>query len=164
MCRSVGRSDSLRTDWSDSSDFRPSDFPTFRFFEPRPSDSVRAFALLLLQVQSPPSHEEALRHRSGLVPRSITATFADPAPRIDGRLDDPIWSRVEPQAGFRRDVPSDGKPATQDIEVRMVYDRDALYVGARLLDDRPDLVSRRLNRRDSFSNFNDVFFVLIDAY
>ena len=35
-------------------------------------------------------------------------------------------------AGFRRDVPSDGKPATEDSEIRVVYDDHAMYVGARL--------------------------------
>ena len=77
---------------------------------------------------------------------------------------DPVWATVPPESGFRRDVPSDGMPGTQNTEVRVLYDRDALYVAARLFDDRPDLVSRRLNRRDSFGHFNDVFFVLIDSY
>jgi hypothetical protein len=123
------------------------------------------FALALFQVAAPPGPaEEALRHRNGRVPRSITAVRTDAAPRIDGRLDDEIWSRIPPESGFRRDVPGDGKPATQRTEVRIAYDDDAIYLGVRLHDDRPDLVSRRLNRRDSFGQFNDVFFVLIDSY
>jgi len=122
--------------------------------------------LLALQVPAVPDSVVAmgLRHRNGRIPRSITATAVATAPKLDGRLDDPVWARAEAEHGFRRDVPSDGKPATDDVEVRVLYDRDALYVGARLFDDHPELVSRRLNRRDSFSNFNDVFFVLIDSY
>ncbi len=125
------------------------------------------YLLLLLQVQVPPPDSAdvaGLRHRNGTIPRSATAVFAPRAPRIDGRLDDPAWALATPETGFRRDVPSDGKPATQDTEVRVLYDRDALYIGARLHDDRPDRVSRRLNRRDSFGHFNDVFFALIDSY
>src|SRR5262245_57683388 len=105
-----------------------------------------------------------LLHRNGRTPRAVTAVFADQAPKIDGRLDDPMWATAPVETGFRRDVPSDGRPATQEVAVRVLYDRHALYVGARLFDDRPKLVSRRLSRRDSFSNFNDVFFVLIDSY
>jgi Domain of unknown function (DUF5916) len=122
--------------------------------------------LLALQVPAAPDSIVAmgLRHRNGRVPRSITATATATPPKIDGRLDDPVWAQAEAQHGFRRDVPSDGKPATDDVEIRVLYDHDALYVGARLFDAHPELVSRRLNRRDSFSNFNDAFFVLIDSY
>ncbi|MFN0181350.1 MAG: DUF5916 domain-containing protein [Gemmatimonadales bacterium] len=106
----------------------------------------------------------ALTHANGRVPRAVTAVRAERAPTIDGKLDDPVWRLAVPQRGFRRDFPSDGNPATQDVEVRVAYDRDALYVGARLFDDQPDQVSRRMNRRDSFGDFNDVFFTLIDSY
>ena len=123
-------------------------------------------ALLVLQAATPPDPPtgDELRHRNGRVPRSITAVRTEAAPRIDGRLDDGIWFRIEPQGEFRRDVPSDGRPATQATDVRVAYDDDAIYLGVRLHDDRPDLVSRRLNRRDSFGQFNDVFFVMLDSY
>jgi len=65
---------------------------------------------------------------------------------------------------LRRDVPSDGEPATENSEIRVVYDDHALYVGARLFARNPKTVSRRLSRRDSFSVLNDCFFVLIDSF
>ena len=114
--------------------------------------------------QIAPADSTALTHANGRVPRAATAVFAERAPNVDGKLDDPVWQTARPERGFRRDSPSDGNPAAQDSEIRIVYDQDALYVGARLFDDRPDLVSRRLNRRDSFDDFNDVFFALIDSY
>ena len=122
-------------------------------------------SLLLFQVATPPAAPASpLVHRNGRVPRSVTAVRTDQPPRIDGRLDDPIWARITPESGFRRDEPNDGNPAAQNTEVRIAYDNDALYIGARLYDNHPKLVSRRLNRRDSFGAFNDVFFVLIDSY
>jgi hypothetical protein len=124
---------------------------------------------MLLQVVSPAAVPDSasahrMRHRNGREARSAVAAPTERAPRVDGRLDDEVWANAELQRGFRRDVPSDGRPAAQETEVRVLYDRDALYIGARLGDDKPHLVSRRLNRRDSFSNFNDVFFVMIDSY
>ena len=119
-------------------------------------------AALLQTTQADSTH--SLVHSNGRLPRAVTAVFAERAPTIDGKLDDPVWRLAKPERGFRRDVPSDGNPASQETEVRVVYDKDALYIGAQLFDDRPDLVSRRLNRRDSFSNINDVFFALIDSY
>ena len=128
-----------------------------------PRDAMLIVLGLLLQVAAP-SRDSGLVHRNGRVPRAVTAVRTDTPPAIDGRLDDPIWARITPEKGFRRDVPSDGNPATQETEVRIAYDQTALYVGARLYDDRPRTISRRLNRRDSFSAFNDVFFVLLDSY
>lgn len=105
-----------------------------------------------------------MRHRNGRPARAVHATRVTTPPKLDGRLDDAIWASTPVERDFRRDVPSDGRAAAQGTEVRVVYDRDALYVGVRLFDDKPTLVSRRLNRRDSFELFNDVFFVLIDSY
>lgn len=122
-------------------------------------------ALLLVQVAaSQPGQASPLVHSNGRVPRAVRAVRTEQPPHIDGRLDDPVWATITPETGFRRDVPSDGNPATEATEVRIAYDKDALYVGARLYDRQPKLISRRLNRRDSFSAFNDVFFVLIDSY
>ena len=92
-------------------------------------------SLLLLQVAaSPAGPPSPLVHSNGRVPRAVTAVRTEQPPRIDGRLDDPIWARITPESGFRRDVPSDGNPAAQKTEVRIAYDKDALYVGARLYD------------------------------
>jgi len=119
-------------------------------------------ALLLALQQAPVgSNPDALVHRNGRVPPTVVAVTG--APRVDGVLDDPAWAAAPPVSGFRRDVPSDGKPAAEDTEVRVLYDKDAIYIGARLYA-RRGTVSTRLSRRDSFSVFNDVFFVLIDSY
>ena len=119
--------------------------------------------LLVFQVTAPPSslvadaperqsaaggHGRAHHHASQ---DSMARSTTRPGPAL------PI------STGLRRDVPSDGKPATENSEIRVVYDDHALYVGARLYD-RTGKVSRRLSRRDSFSVLNDVFFVAIDAF
>ncbi|MGE3618647.1 MAG: DUF5916 domain-containing protein, partial [Gemmatimonadales bacterium] len=120
--------------------------------------------LALFLQSGPVTATDSLVHRNGRVPRAVTAVRTAEPPRIDARLDDPAWAGAPVERGFRRDVPSDGNPASQETEVRVVYDGDAMYIGARLHDDRPDLIVRRLNRRDSFSSFVDAFFVQIDSY
>ena len=115
----------------------------------------------LLLFQSPGTSNAAMTHRNGRVPPVATALRVTAPPRIDGVLDDAAWASAAVSTGFRRDVPSDGKPATENSEIRVVYDDHALYVGARLYD-RTGKVSRRLSRRDSFSVLNDVFFVAIE--
>ncbi|MEZ4415874.1 MAG: DUF5916 domain-containing protein [Gemmatimonadota bacterium] len=119
-------------------------------------------ALLLLQVQLPA--DSGLAHASGRPAPVVQATFASEAPRLDGRLDEAVWRQAIPVTDFRRDLPSDGGPASEHTEVRVVYTRDALYVGARLNARDPGTVSRLRGRRDSFSLFNDQFLVMVDSH
>ncbi|HEU4563605.1 MAG TPA: DUF5916 domain-containing protein [Gemmatimonadaceae bacterium] len=83
---------------------------------------------------------------------------------LDGRLDDTAWARAEPAAGFRQHEPADGSPATQRTEVRFLYDRDALYIGARMYDALGAAgVRTRLARRDE-DDGDDHFAIVLDTY
>src|SRR6476620_2981834 len=53
-------------------------------------------------------------------------------PSIDGRLDDAAWSAATVISDFVQKVPVEGAEPTVATEVRLLYDDDALYVGARL--------------------------------
>ncbi len=108
--------------------------------------------------------DSALVHQGGAVPEVVTAVRADPPPNLDGILDDPVWATATPVSDFRRSEPSDGEPASERTEVRVVYTNSAIYVGARMYDRDPDRVSRLRGRRDSFMQQNDQFLVSIDSY
>ena len=82
--------------------------------------------------------------------------------RIDGRLDEPPWSDAAPVTEFTQMDPDEGHPVSERTEVRFVYDDDALYVGARLLDSAP--VTTRLARRDAGVPDSDFFTVIVDSY
>lgn len=126
--------------------------------------------MLLLQVvvQSPVggahSGDSTLVHPDGSVPSTIRAVRAEEAPTLDGYLDEDVWRRAAPATGFRRDRPGDGAPAAERTEVRLAFTSSALYVGARMHDRRPERISRLRGRRDSFSQQNDQFLVMIDSY
>src|SRR5690242_8425191 len=62
---------------------------------------------------------------------------ADETISLDGRLDEPIWKRAEPAADFRQSDPVNGAPATERTEIRIVFDREHLYIGAELYDSDP---------------------------
>ncbi|NNF26922.1 MAG: carbohydrate binding family 9 domain-containing protein, partial [Gemmatimonadetes bacterium] len=128
-------------------------------------------ALLLLQVaagnqatQDPAPADSALMHAGGRVASVVVAVRADAPPSLDGSLDDDVWQAADPVTGFRRDRPSDGQPASERTEVRVAYTNTALYVGARMYDRTPSLISRLRGRRDSFGQQNDQFWVQIDSY
>src|SRR4051794_13128007 len=65
----------------------------------------------------------------------IRAARAVRPPVIDGKLNDEAWAAASPVSGFTQRDPDEGKPATEDTEIRILYDDTALYIGARLLDD-----------------------------
>jgi len=87
----------------------------------------------------------------------------DETVRIDGRLDDAVWSGAPFASGFVQQVPVEGDPASQPTEVRVLLGEDALYVGARLRDSDPDGIAARLGRRDD-AVVADWFYVYLDSY
>ncbi len=101
--------------------------------------------------------------RSEIAPIAF-ALYAEPgAPELDGRLDDPSWISTVAVTDFTQSRPNDGESATERTEVRVTYDRDALFISARMYDSEPDGISARLGRRDSDTQ-SDLFYVVIDSY
>jgi len=121
---------------------------------PVPSPSAEAIA----------SDTGVLRHASGRIP-PVAHSFriSGPAPHLDGRLDDAAWESATPITDFYQNVPNEGLPASERTEVRILYDDDAIYVGARMFDREPALVRTQLARRDNTDNA-DVITVAFDSY
>ena len=82
---------------------------------------------------------------------------------VDGVLSEPVWSDGPACTTFVQRIPREGKPATLRTEVRVAYDDDALYIGARMYDPAPDSILARLARRDA-SVAADRFAVYLDPY
>jgi len=85
-------------------------------------------------------------------------------PKIDGVLDDACWDDAFTIADFSQFDPEYGKPATQATLVFVLYDDDAIYIGARLFDSAPDSILRQLGNRDDGSLNADWFGVQFDTY
>ncbi len=66
--------------------------------------------------------------------------------RLDGRLDEAVWRTAPALSEFVQQEPVEGEPATDPMEVRFVYDDDALYIGARMSSSGP--IQAPLGRRD----------------
>jgi len=97
-------------------------------------------------------------------PPDVHAARASSPIQLDGLLNDAAWSAAEPCSAFFQREPDQGSPARQRTEVRVLYDDDALYVGARLYDTQPDSILRQLTRRDQGGTRSDGFGVLLDPY
>jgi len=112
-------------------------------------------------LQAPPADSQTLSTR--VAPLSVTAARVDRPPALDGRLDDAAWAHATPLHDLLQSVPDEGHPVSESTEVRIVYDADALYVGARLFDAEPGKILRRLARRDA-STHSDEFRLFLDSY
>ena len=51
---------------------------------------------------------------------------------IDGHLDEQAWDQALPIVDFIQKEPTEGVPPSDQMEVRVVYDDNAVYIGARM--------------------------------
>lgn len=68
--------------------------------------------------------------------------------RVDGRLDEEIWQQVVPITDFIQKEPTEGAQPTDAMDVRIAYDDDVLYVGARM-QSKDGRIQAPLGRRDN---------------
>jgi hypothetical protein len=95
-------------------------------------------------------------------PKSVTAVRTGGPIRVDGRLTEEVW-QTPGSGGFTQTDPRDGAPASEETTVWVAYDRENLYVAARLRDSEPEKIIRLLARRDEGVQ-SDWFYFGIDPY
>ena len=98
--------------------------------------------------------------------RAVTAARLGESERIvlDGRLDERVWTRAVPAADFIQIDPQNGRPATERTEVRIAFDRDALYMGVTCFDSEPGQCLGFQRGRDEVLTSDDRFMWTIDTF
>ena len=109
-------------------------------------------------AQSSPTPGDAPAVRAGMARR------VDVGPTIDGRLDEAVWASAQPMTGFVQYEPVEGAAASEETEVRILFDGDAIYIGAWLYDREPDRIIVGERRRDANLADSDAFLVVLDTY
>ena len=84
-------------------------------------------------------------------------------PRLDGLLADSCWQLATPNSEFTQFDPDEGARPTEETQVRLLYDDDALYVGVLCADKDARGIVPQLSRRDRTTEA-DRFTVMIDSY
>ncbi|HSP05920.1 MAG TPA: DUF5916 domain-containing protein, partial [Acidobacteriota bacterium] len=82
---------------------------------------------------------------------------------LDGKLDEPFWKDETGVSAFVQREPDEGKQPTEKTMVDIVYDDDAIYIGARMYDSVPQLIEARLQRKD-VDVASDLFTFYVDPY
>lgn len=83
--------------------------------------------------------------------------------RVDGRLNEETWRLAAPVTDFVQAEPVEGAPPTDPMEVRFLYDEDALFVGARMYSRNPSDIQAPMGRRDNVGQAEQMF-VSLDTY
>ena len=94
--------------------------------------------------------------------RVLTTAHSDEI-RVDGVLDEADWGLVPVATDFVLFRPTEGGPPSQHTEARVLFNDDAIFVGATLYDSEPARIRRVLTRRDD-TDGADVFLVGFDSY
>jgi hypothetical protein len=94
--------------------------------------------------------------------RVYTTKKLTKTPIIDGDITDEAWNVVEWSSDFTEREPDEGTPPTYQTLFKVMYDSKYLYIAIKALDEQPDLIQRRLSRRDGFAG--DRVNVIIDSY
>jgi hypothetical protein len=75
-----------------------------------------------------------------------------------------VWQRALPASGFVQAEPHEGQPGTEATDVRVAFDRDALYIAAYCHDAEPDRLVVNDIHKDFAPEEQDVFQVLLDTF
>ena len=92
--------------------------------------------------------------------KTITAVRIDKPLKIDGILDEDIYSVAQPAKDFLQLNPHNGQPSYQPSEVWVCYDDNAIYFGA-MLYENPDSIRSYITTRDNIG-VSDYFGISID--
>ena len=97
--------------------------------------------------------------------KTVQTKFISEKIEVDGNLDETIWQSAAVASDFIMFEPDNGKtiPENKKTEIRILYDNDAIYIGALMLDDNPEKILREITQRDNFGT-SDVFGVFINGF
>ena len=84
--------------------------------------------------------------------------------KVDGVLDESVWQSVEPIRQLYQIQPDQGEPATEQSEVRILYDDKKLYFGFIFYDEMDKIVANDMRRDSPGLRSNDYGFLLLDTY
>jgi hypothetical protein len=104
--------------------------------------------LLLLQVSgpSPGAVVEGKGSPTAEIPRLESSV------QVDGKLEEPAWSRATRLTGFWQYQPVDGRPAEEQTEVLVWYAPDAIHFGIIAHDRSPASIRATVADRDNIDN------------
>jgi hypothetical protein len=97
--------------------------------------------------------------------KNITTKKISEPISIDANLSEGIWESAEVATDFIMFEPDNGKAIDEKkkTEIKILYDDEAIYVGAVMYDDDPSKILKEITERDDFGT-TDAFGIFINGY
>lgn len=83
---------------------------------------------------------------------------------LDGRMNEEFWNNTEAATEFFMMEPDEGSPASEKTVIRIAFDSQYLYIGARFYDSEPDKIKAFQRKRDQSLLTDDRFTFILDTY
>ena len=103
-------------------------------------------------------------YKTARTERTLPAVRATGPIRIDGALDESDWARAPVARGFIQNDPREGEPATEDTDVRVLYDANNLYFGVFAHDREPFNILTSELAKDFNRESGDDFEIILDTF
>ena len=94
----------------------------------------------------------------------VVATRTELTIKVDGLLDEPVWSTIKPITEFVQRLPLDGGEPTEKSEMRILYDNNNLYFGFTFFDSDPEKVRATILNRGGWIHRDDKLEIALDTY
>ncbi len=82
--------------------------------------------------------------------KTVSAFRVTESISIDGNLTEAAWAGAEPATDFIMYAPDNGKPISPErrTDVKILYDDNAIYIGAVMFDENPSAILKEMTQRD----------------
>ena len=101
---------------------------------------------------------------AGAGPKTLQMVYTDSAPIIDGRLDEEVWQTAAIIDDLHQVRPTEYSEPSEPTRIYVLYDKDALYVAARMWDSEPDKIAAHVLRQGENVVNEDEFALILDPF
>lgn len=111
---------------------------------------------------------QAVEQQDAIIETAVVKQFqvarVSTPPVIDGVLDEAVWQQAQVITDFHQTRPGDGTLTSERTEVYVLYDDDAMYIGARMYDSEPHLIAAPTIRHGQGLGSDDRLVVILDPF
>ena len=126
---------------------------------------LKFIGCLVLFSQYSFAQEDEKKEKLLLEKKKISTIKTNSSIKIDADLSEAAWENVPVAKDFIMMEPDNGKaePNERKTEVKVLYDDDAIYIGAILYDNEPNTILKEITERDK-DGTSDYFGVFINGF
>ena len=121
---------------------------------------IQLFVVICLPSLTVAQRTQAQDEKPVIEPRGIGTSEV----KLDGVLDEEVWRSVTPATGFIQEEPNEVEACTEKSEIYVIYNKDNLYIGAKLYDSDPSGILAYQKRRDAWLVTDDRFMLILDTF